>query len=143
MTINDYVMICEDYNITERSILNYINETEQLTKGDLSYQAYVTKCKNKGKIPMSKAAYLDRKNKLKKGLAIGAGLAAAGAAAGVGGHILGNSQKYQDYKIRQKKNRAQYKMRSKEIDQDLKNATDYRFLHGFKRNRAQRKINNY
>lgn len=90
--MNDYAIICENYGITESAMYNYLIET--MDKNELDYQSYVNKCKNNGKIPMSKDAYLNRKRKIKKGLIIGASIAAAGTGAAVGGHFVKNTDWY-------------------------------------------------
>lgn len=96
LNLNDYIDICETYNITENSYNNYLVESEASDNG--SYEEYLAKCKNKGKIPMSKAAYLNKKRKLKIGIGLAAGAVAATGAGIAAKKGLDNSVRYQKWR---------------------------------------------
>lgn len=157
LNLNDYIDICETYNITKNSYNNYLVESEASDNG--SYEAYLAKCKNKGKVPMSKAAYLNKKRKLKIGIGLAAGAAAATGAGIAAKKGLDNSVKYQAWRrertalnkqaheikqqsdaerrenvMQERANRAQDRVNQKLLRHDEKNASRTgffnRLIHG-------------
>lgn len=116
--MDKYTQICLYYGITESAMDNYVyeyymlNEAEQVQSAmDAKYANYVAKCKAKGIPVLPKNEWMQRRSKITKGLAIGAGAAALVA----GNAAINRTQAGRDWKHNMKMKKIE---RQNEINYD-------------------------